>query len=213
VVPLDRVLTLEDHLAPVPIIAAAVGMRNLSAMKGERLGASQVLCGPEPRRGQKQISKGFIEQLRQALYAGAILTYAEGFYQLRAASQTYGYGLKLAEVARIWCGGIIRSALLEKIYRAYQREPDLTHLALDPALARALNRRQAGLRAVVRRAAAWGLPVPGLMAALSHFDGYRTLGCRPTSSRPNATTSVPTPTDAWTSRAPFTPTGAAGEAG
>jgi 6-phosphogluconate dehydrogenase len=102
------------------------------------------------------------------------LTYAQGMALLRAASRAYGYDLHPEEVARIWRGGcIIRAALLEAIRAAYRARPDLPNLLVDPHLAGEVAARQEDLRAVVCRAAELGIPVPGLMASLAYFDGYR----------------------------------------
>jgi 6-phosphogluconate dehydrogenase len=94
---------------------------------------------------------------------------------LHEASLAYGYGLQLAEVARIWRGGcIIRAACLEDIRMAYEAQPTLSNLLLDPRMAEELKKRQADLRAVVTLAVADGIPVPALMASLAYFDGFRT---------------------------------------
>ena len=116
--------------------------------------------------------------MKNALYAGMIATYAQGMALLRKASATYGYGLDLEAVARIWRGGcIIRAALLEDIRAAYQ-EPGRTcrTCSWTPAWARNSSSREADLREVVQTAAALGLPAPGLMAALAYFDAYRSAG-------------------------------------
>ena len=157
---------------PVPTIDIAVAMRNLSALEEERRAASRVLQGPEPLfEGDLWDS---VEQLRHALYAAMIMTYAQGLAQLRAASKRYEYGLDLEAVARIWRGGcIIRAALLERIRAAYQARPDLANLLLDPDLGQAVEARQGDLRAVVRTAAELGIPTPGLAVSLAYFDGYR----------------------------------------
>jgi 6-phosphogluconate dehydrogenase len=157
---------------PVPTIDIAVVMRNLSAFEVERSVASRALTGPEP------IFEGdlwdSVEQLRHALYAAMIVTYAQGMAQLRVASNTNAYDLDLEAVARIWRGGcIIRAALLEKIRAAYKTNPDLPNLLLDPDLGRAVESRQEDLRSVVRTAAEWGIPTPGFMVSLGYFDGYR----------------------------------------
>ncbi|MCL4535619.1 MAG: NADP-dependent phosphogluconate dehydrogenase [Bacteroidetes bacterium] len=157
---------------PIPTIDVAVAMRSLSAMEEERVAAGKVLLGPvqvfhKPR-------DPFLEQLRAALYAGMIVTYAQGVALLRHASQARGYGVKLEDVARIWRGGcIIRSALLEHIRSAYRANPDLPNLLVDPYLARELMARQEALRAVVCTAAELGLPAAGLGISLGYYDAYR----------------------------------------
>ncbi len=167
--------TSQDALSlhvPIPTIDAAVAARNLSMLKSERETASQLLMNHLPRRriGRHTL----VRQLRNALYAGMIITYAQGFALLQRASPAYHYGLRLEEVARIWRGGcIIRSDLLEKIRAAYQAQSELPNLLCDRQLSHELNQRQADLRAVVRAAATFGLPVPGFMASLAYLDGYR----------------------------------------
>jgi 6-phosphogluconate dehydrogenase len=167
--------TSQDALelqVPVPIIDVAVGMRNLSSFKSERVAASQELQGPTTAfQGDRD---GFIAQLRNALYAGMIITYAQGMALLRAASQAHDYGLDLEEVARIWRGGcIIRAALLEDFRAAYRVRADLPNLLADSHLAGEVVARQGDLRTVVNTAAELGIPGPGLMAALGYYDGYR----------------------------------------
>jgi 6-phosphogluconate dehydrogenase len=159
---------------PVPTIDIAVAMRNLSAFEGERSDASRALTGPEPLfEGDLWDS---VEQLRHAVYAAMIVTYTQGMAQLRVASRANDYNLDLEAVARIWRGGcIIRADLLEKIRAAYKTNPDLPNLLLDPDLGQAVESRQEDLRAVVRTAAEWGLPTPGLAVSLAYFDGYRSV--------------------------------------
>jgi 6-phosphogluconate dehydrogenase len=162
---------LDLHEA-IPTIDAAVTARNLSAQDRERAAASKTLTGPDlPFRGDRNL---FATQLRNAFFASVILTYSQGMDLLRRASQAYGYGLQLGDVARIWRGGcIIRAALLEDIRAAYQARPDLLHLLLDPGLAAKVNERQADLRTVVATAAQLGLPAPALMASLAYLDSLR----------------------------------------
>ena len=167
--------TVQDALdlgTPVPTIATAVAMRNLSALKEERMLAGELLTGPTPQFHGDRTT--FIELLRNALYAAMITTYAQGMSQLQQASATYGYGLHLADVARIWRGGcIIRAALLEDIRTAYANDPDIPSLLIDPRFGYRVVERQSDLREVVRTAAAHGIPVPALMSALAYFDSYR----------------------------------------
>ncbi|HZK66603.1 MAG TPA: NADP-dependent phosphogluconate dehydrogenase [Chloroflexota bacterium] len=157
---------------PVPTIDMAVAMRNLSALKGERVAASKLLNGPVPVLGKER--GDFLERLREGLYAAMIITYAQGMAQLRTASLTHGYQLALEEVARIWRGGcIIRAAMLEKIRDAFRVQPDLANLLIDPHLSMEVERRQEALREVVGAAAEAGIPTPALMVSLAYFDGYR----------------------------------------
>ncbi len=147
-------------------------MRNLSAYKGEREAASKALARPASKFSGDRTA--LLTQLQDALYAGTILTYAQGMAQLRKASKAYAYDLELESIARIWRGGcIIRATLLELIRAAYQAKPDLPNLLLDPALGQAVMARQENLRAVVRAAAEWGIAAPALMGSLGYFDAYR----------------------------------------
>jgi 6-phosphogluconate dehydrogenase len=157
---------------PVPTIDAAVAMRNLSVLEGERTTAGAVLQRPAPPfPGDRGI---FLKQLSRALFAGAVITYAQGLALLAAASEKYAYSLDLSAVARIWRGGcIIRAAVLEDIRGAYNSQPRLPNLLLDPGMAGKLMAHQEDLRGVVSAAAHLGLPAPGLMASLGYLDGYR----------------------------------------
>jgi 6-phosphogluconate dehydrogenase len=157
---------------PLPTIDIAVAMRNLSACKSEREAAARTFTRPVPLfTGNRDV---FLTQLRDALYVGTILTFAQGMAQLGKASQAYAYNLDLEAVARIWRGGcIIRAQLLELICAAYRAKPDLPNLLLDPALGCAVKAREESLRTVVGTAAGWGIPVPALMASLGYFDAYR----------------------------------------
>ena len=161
-----------DLQVGTPTIDAAVVMREISGYKAEREIASRVLAGPAPSfKGDRQ---HLIGQVKNALYASMIATYAQGLALLRKASATYDYGLDLEAVARIWRGGcIIRAALLEDIRTAFKNKADLPNLLLDPHLGQEFLSRVADLREVVQMAAALGLPAPGLMATLSYFDAYR----------------------------------------
>jgi 6-phosphogluconate dehydrogenase len=108
------------------------------------------------------------------LYFSFIATYAQGMAQLTDASNEYKYGLNLETVARIWRGGcIIRAAMLEDFRKAYQNNPALPNLLLDPALAKSLQVAQAGIRKVVAAAVSSGIPVPAMSASLAYFDAYR----------------------------------------
>ncbi len=157
---------------PVPTIDAAVSMRNLSMLESEREAAGAAL----PRRarafpGDRGV---LLQQLARALFAGMIITYAQGLALLTAASKKYGYGLNLSDVARIWRGGcIIRAAVLEPIRAAYLRQFGLPNLLLDPDLGTSVMAHQEDLRIIVATTAQLGLPAPGLMSALGYLDGYR----------------------------------------
>jgi 6-phosphogluconate dehydrogenase len=161
-----------DLQVPVPTIDAAVAMRNLSLFEQEREQASRVFPRPVPRpAGDRPL---LIGQLKSALYAGMIITYAQGMALLAVASVRHEYQLDLEAVARIWRGGcIIRAALLEDIRAAFRARRDLPNLLLDPALAKTLTAHQENLRKIVCAAGELEIPAPGLMASLGYLDGYR----------------------------------------
>ena len=161
-----------DLQVPTPTIDAAVTVRNLSSLKSERQQAAEHLGGPSETYGGDQ--QKFVGQLKDGLYSGMILTYAQGMELLSRASSHYGYGLDLATVARIWRGGcIIRAALLEDMRSVFSSSPDLPNLLINRDFAQEVMRRQGQLRTVVSTAVQMGLPVPALAASLSYFDGYR----------------------------------------
>ena len=161
-----------DLQVPTFNIDTAVMMRDMSAHKNQREKAGHMLKGPSPRfEGERD---PIIRQIKNALYAGMIITYAQGLALLAKASKTYQYNLNLETVARIWRGGcIIRAALLEDIRSAHKSNPSLENLLFDGHLGQAVVAREAELRAVVRTGVALGLPMPGLMMALSYFDAFR----------------------------------------
>lgn len=167
--------TSQDALGlhvPTPIIDTAVAMRNLSGLEDERTAIGRKY-GTKSHRYQGERNE-MIEHTKRALYAAIILTYTQGFTQLRAASQTYQYNLDLSAIARIWRGGcIIRSALLEPIRNAYSRQPGLPHLLLDQALGDAASERLADLQHVVQTTAILSLPAPSFMASLAYYDSLR----------------------------------------
>jgi 6-phosphogluconate dehydrogenase len=161
-----------DIQVPTPVIDAAVVARNLSALKSEREAASKTLKLQIPHfEGDRE---ALLTQLKGAIYASMIITYAQGMAQLRLASQVYAYNIKSEDVARIWRGGcIIRAALLEDIRAAFHAHPDLPNLLTSSHLGQEVLKRQEDLRAVVGLTAKIGLPTPCLMASLAYFDGYR----------------------------------------
>ncbi len=157
---------------PLPTIDAAVGMRALSGLRTERLTASGLY--PEPAGRLSVESAIFPSQVRDALGAAMVVTYAQGLALLSRASQQYGFNLPLAAVARVWQGGcIIRAKLLGEIRQAYESTPALANLLLAPAISSFIRRRQNAWRAVVAAAAVSGLPTPGLASALWYVDSYR----------------------------------------
>ena len=161
-----------DEGQPLTLIGEAVFARCLSAIKDERVEASKVLKGEVAKfDGDK---KAFIDDLRQALYASKIISYAQGYQLMRSAAQSYGWKLNNGGIALMWRGGcIIRSAFLGKIKEAFDKDPDLSNLLLDPFFQDAVTSRQAAWRRVVTTAINLGVPVPAISSALAFFDGYR----------------------------------------
>ena len=161
-----------DLGVPTPTINIAVVARIISAYKEERVKASKVLSGPSPR--YKGDLERLIRAVRAALYAAKICSYAQGFALLRAASTEYDYNLPLAEIARIWRGGcIIRAQFLDKIRAAFERDPELPNLLLDPEFAEAVQSRQDEWRFVVQTAVELGIPCPAFAVSLAYYDAYR----------------------------------------
>jgi 6-phosphogluconate dehydrogenase len=158
---------------PLTLIGEAVFARCLSAIKDERVAASKVLKGDtDTFSGDK---KAFVNQLRQALYASKIISYAQGYQLMREAAKEYGWNLNYGGIALMWRGGcIIRSVFLGKIKDAFDNDPKLVNLLLDPFFQEAVTTRQKAWRNVVGTAINLGIPVPTISAALTYFDGYRT---------------------------------------
>jgi 6-phosphogluconate dehydrogenase len=155
-----------------PTIAEAVFARCMSAVKEERVAASSILRGPSTTYGGDQ--KTFIEAIRQALYASKVCSYAQGFALMREAGKEYGWDLGFGEIAKIWRGGcIIRARFLHRITEAYQRDPNLPNLMLDPFFKGILERAQENWRHVIASAATLGYPIPAFSSALAYFDSYR----------------------------------------
>lgn len=162
-----------DQGIPLTLIAEAVLARSLSALKEERVAASRVLRAPEAHFDGDV--GAFVEDARQALYAAKIISYAQGYMLMRAAAVKHGWDLNYGGVALMWRGGcIIRSRFLGKIKEAYDRNPALTNLLLDPYFKDAVEKAQAAWRRVVAQAVQIGIPVPALSSALAFYDGYRT---------------------------------------
>ncbi|SDP90207.1 6-phosphogluconate dehydrogenase (decarboxylating) [Litchfieldia salsa] len=163
-----------DLGVPLPIITESVFARFISAMKDERVKASKILSGPSatPYEGDKA---ALIESVRKALYMSKICSYAQGFAQMRAASDEYNWNLSYGEIAMIFRGGcIIRAAFLQKIKDAYDREANLSNLLLDPYFKEIVESYQGSLREILSVAIANGIPVPSFSSALAYFDSYRT---------------------------------------
>jgi len=155
-----------------PTIAEAVFARCMSAVKDERVAASKVLRGPSTTYGGD--ADAFVEAIRQALYASKICSYAQGFSLMKEAGKEYGWELNFGEIAKIWRGGcIIRAQFLHRITEAYERDPKLANLMLDPFFQNILESAQESWRHVVASASTVGFPVPAFSSALSYFDSYR----------------------------------------
>jgi 6-phosphogluconate dehydrogenase len=161
-----------DEGVPLTLIGEAVFARCLSAMKEERVAASKILSGPQP--GFKGDRNAFIEDIGRALYASKIVSYAQGYTLMRSAAKTYGWNLNYGGIALMWRGGcIIRSAFLGKIKEAYDRNPNLANILLDPFFKEKIGAAQSGWRNVVAAALSNGIPVPAFTTALCYFDGFR----------------------------------------
>jgi 6-phosphogluconate dehydrogenase len=162
-----------DLGAAIPTINAAVEARILSSFKKERVAASKVLSGPDPRSISVDKAR-LIEQVRDALYAAKVCSYAQGMALLRLASEEHQWNLQLSELARIWKGGcIIRARLLDEISDAYRRDPNLANLLVDEKFRADVDARQGAWREVVSIGVRAGVPVLALGASLGYFDMYR----------------------------------------
>ncbi|NIA17355.1 MAG: decarboxylating NADP(+)-dependent phosphogluconate dehydrogenase [Planctomycetes bacterium] len=161
-----------DAGQPLTLIGEAVFARCLSALKEERVAASKKLTGPESKYlGDKKL---MINDLREALYASKIISYAQGYQLMRAAAAEYGWELNYGGIALMWRGGcIIRSVFLGKIKEAFENNPALVNLLLDSFFANAVETAQASWRRVVIAAVEMGVPMPAISAALAYYDGYR----------------------------------------
>jgi 6-phosphogluconate dehydrogenase len=157
---------------PVTLIGEAVFARCLSAMKDERVAAARALKGPGAKfKGDK---KAFIEDVRQALLASKIVSYAQGYMLMKEAAKEYRWSLNYGGIALMWRGGcIIRSVFLGRIKEAFQKDPGLSNLMLDPYFQKVIERCQESWRRVVVKGAELGIPIPAFSAALSFYDGYR----------------------------------------
>jgi len=157
---------------PLTLIGEAVYARFLSALKESRVEASKILSGPKPQFNGDR--KAFIEDLRNALYAAKIISYAQGYGLMRAAANEYNWNLNYGDIALMWRGGcIIRSIFLGKIKEAFDHNPGLSNLLLDPFFKEKMDAAQDGWRSVTAQALQNGIPVPAMTSALSYYDGYR----------------------------------------
>lgn len=165
------IASLEEGI-PLTLIGEAVYARCLSAMKEERVKASGILTGPEPSFNGDR--KAFVEDIRQALYASKIVSYAQGYTLLREAAATYGWNLNYGAIALMWRGGcIIRSVFLGRIKDAFDGDPGLSNLLLDGFFSEKVQAAQDSWRRVVSTAVSNGIWVPAFATALSYYDGYR----------------------------------------
>ena len=157
---------------PAQTIAEAVFARTISAIKEERVEASKHLSGPDIHF--KGDVMEFVEMIRRTLFASKICSYAQGFQLMTSASEEYGYGLNFGSISMLWRAGcIIRAQFLDKIKSAYDRNPGLANLLLDPYFKAAVEENQDAWRKVVATAVEFGIPVPAFSSALSYYDGYR----------------------------------------
>jgi len=157
---------------PLTLIGEAVFARCLSALKHERISAAKVLKGPKARfRGDRG---KFIEDLRKALYSSIIISYAQCYQPMRAAAQEHNWNLNYGGIALMWRGGcIIRSVFLGKIKQAFDKNPHLENLLLNPFFKKAVQKSQTSWRRVVNTAVKLGIPTPTMSSALAFYDGYR----------------------------------------
>jgi 6-phosphogluconate dehydrogenase len=166
------VMSSQELGIPITLIAEAVYARMISAFKDERVAASKKLRGPQPTiKGDRA---KMIEDIRKALYASKIVSYAQGYMLMRAAAAQYGWNLNYGGIALMWRGGcIIRSVFLGKIKEAFEKNSKLANLMLDPFFRKALNGSHRSWRNVIATAVKKGIPVPALSTALAFYDGYR----------------------------------------
>jgi 6-phosphogluconate dehydrogenase len=157
---------------PLTLIGESVFSRCLSAQKDLRVMASKSLSGPKANfTGDK---KQFVEDLKMALYGAKIISYAQGYNLMMEAAKEYNWNLNYGGIALMWRGGcIIRSAFLGDIKKAFEKNPELPNLLLDPFFKEKVEATQEGWRRVCATALANGIPVPALTSALCYFDGFR----------------------------------------
>lgn len=161
-----------DMGTPAPTISEAVFARCLSAIKEERVEAARALKGPE--QSIPEDAQSFIQAVEDALYCSKICSYAQGFQLMREAQSQYHWKLNFGEIAQIWRGGcIIRAVFLQKITEAYERDPELKNLLLDPYFKETMQAAQENWRRIVAFATMNGISVPTFSSALSYFDAYR----------------------------------------
>jgi len=166
------VISSQELGIPITLIAEAVYARMISALKDERVAASKKLRGPNPTIKGDQVK--IIEEIRKALYASKIVSYAQGYMLMRAAAQEHKWNLNYGGIALMWRGGcIIRSVFLGKIKEAYEKQPKLSNLMLAPFFRQALNSSHRSWRSAVAAAVKKGIPAPAFSTALAFYDAYR----------------------------------------
>lgn len=162
-----------DLGVPLPLITESVFARFISSLKDERVAASKVLSGPKVEKFAGDRAE-LIEAIRKALFMSKIVSYAQGFAQMRAASEENDWNLQYGELAMIWRGGcIIRAKFLQNIKDAYDNDPALPNLMLDPHFKEILESYQSALREVVSLAVQYGIAVPTFASAIAYYDSYR----------------------------------------
>jgi len=162
-----------DLGVPLPLITESVFARFISSLKDERVAASKILSGPAEGAFTGDRA-ALIESIRKALYMSKIVSYAQGFAQLRAASEENNWDLQYGDISMIWRGGcIIRAKFLQKIKDAYDNEPALPNLMLDPYFKEIVEGYQSALREVVSIAIQHGIAVPTFASAIAYYDSYR----------------------------------------
>ena len=172
------VINSQDLGIPITLMAEAVYSRCVSALKDERVKASRKLKGPRPAltsiAANPEKKKAFISDIKSALYASKIVSYAQGYMLMRAAAKEYNWNLNYGGIALMWRGGcIIRSRFLGKIKEAFDKNPKLSNLLLDDFFRKAIKESQKSWRNVVATAAKKGIPTPAFATALSFYDAYR----------------------------------------
>ena len=190
-----------DMGVPAPTVAEAVFARCLSAVKAERVSASEILNGPSSKPGLEQGAEEMVMAIRDALYCSKICSYAQGFQLMREAQKEYDWKLNFGEIAQIWRGGcIIRAAFLQKITEAYQKDPDLSNLLLDDYFKESIEKYQANWRKVISIAVSYGVPVRPSLPPSTTTTVTGTQDCHKTFCRPKGTTLGHTPTKESTNR-------------
>jgi 6-phosphogluconate dehydrogenase len=158
---------------PMTMVSEAVFSRSLSALLDERVAASKILKGPAKKKTTPG-KKAFIEDIRKAMYASKIVSYAQGYMLMREAAKEYGWNLNYGGIALLWRGGcIIRSLFLGKIKEAFDKNPGLSNLLLDSYFQKVMKNCQDSWRKVIATAIQMGIPVPAMSSTLAFYDGYR----------------------------------------